>query len=71
MNFDKDMGKALRSGGGSDSVTPSIASLNRKLGTSPAPRMLEASEIELLRKSKREVFEYTDEFLSKQGTRQP
>lgn len=49
------MAKNLKSGGKSDSVTPSTASLNRKLGTSPAPRMLKPSEIALLRRSKQEI----------------
>jgi len=49
------MAKNLKSGGKSDSVTPSTASLNRKLGISPAPRMLEPSEIALLRRSKQEI----------------
>ena len=62
MNFDKDMEKTLRSGGGTILGTPSIALLNQKLGTSPAPRMLEQSEIDLLRKSKEEIFEYRHEF---------
>ena len=56
MNFDSDMDDTLRHGGLNTSATPSIALLNQKLGTSPAPRMLEQSEIDLLRKSKEEVF---------------
>ena len=56
MNFDSDMDDTLRRGGLNTSATPSIALLNQKLGTSPAPRMLEQSEIDLLRKSKEEVF---------------
>jgi len=51
------MEKNLKSGGKNDSVTPSTALLNRKLGTSPTPRMLKPSEIELLRRSKREIAE--------------
>jgi hypothetical protein len=49
------MAKNLKSGGKNDSVTPSTALLNRKLGTSPAPRMLKPSEIALLRRSKQEI----------------
>ena len=49
------MAKHLKPGGKSDSVTPSTRSLNQKLGTSPAPRMLKPSEIALLRQSKREI----------------
>ena len=56
MNFDSDMDDTLRRGGLNTSATPSIALLNQKLGTSPAPRMLEQSEIDLLRKSKEELF---------------
>ena len=56
MNFDSDMDDTLRRGGLNTSATPSIALLNQKLGISPAPRMLEQSEIDLLRKSKEEVF---------------
>ncbi len=51
------MVKNLKHGGESDSVTPSTASLNRKLGISPAPRMLTPSEIALLRRSKQEIAE--------------
>ena len=56
MNFDGDMDDILRRGGLNTSATPSIVLLNQKLGTSPAPRMLEQFEIDLLRKSKEEVF---------------
>lgn len=49
------MAKQLNIGGSSDSVTPSTRSLNQKLGTSPIPRTLSASEIGLLRQSKREI----------------
>ncbi len=38
-------------------ITPSIALLNRRLGTSPAPWMLTLYEIDLLRQSKKEVAE--------------
>ena len=56
MNFDSDTDDALRQGGPNTSPTPSIALLKQKLGTSPASRMLEQSEIDLLRKSKEEIF---------------
>ena len=59
MNYNSDMDDTLRRGGLDTSATPSIALLNQKLGTSPAPRMLEQSEIDLLRKSKEEVFKVT------------
>ena len=65
MNFDSDMDAALRRGGLNTSFTPSIALLNQKLGTSPAPRMLEPSEIDLLRKSKEEIFKVTREHVGK------
>ena len=65
MNFDSDMDDTLRRGGLNTSATPSIALLNQKLGTSPAPRMLEQSEIDLLRKSKEEVFKVTREDIGK------
>lgn len=49
------MAKQLNIGGSNDSVTPSTRSLNQKLGTSPKPRTLSASEIGLLRQSKQEI----------------
>ena len=52
------MDKNLNTGGKSDSVTPSTRLLNQKLGTSPAPRMLTPSEIELLQQSKQEIADY-------------
>lgn len=45
------------------SATPSIALLNRRLGTLRAPRMLTRSEIELLRRSKAEVARVAQEML--------
>ena len=51
------MEKNSKHGGMPGSVTPSTASLNQKLATSSGPRMLTASEIALLRKSKREIAE--------------
>ena len=59
MNFDSDTDDTLGRDGLNTSPTPSIVLLNQKLGTSPAPRMLEPSEIDLLRKSKEEVFKVT------------
>jgi hypothetical protein len=49
------MGRSSKTGGETGSVTASTASLNRRLATSSAPRMLTASEIALLRKSMREI----------------
>jgi hypothetical protein len=49
------MERNSNTGGKKDSVTPSTRLLNQKLGTLRAPRMLEPSEIALLRQSKREI----------------
>lgn len=51
------MEPSSKHGGTPGSVTPSTALLNQRLGTSIAPRQLTPSEIELLRKSKREIAE--------------
>jgi hypothetical protein len=45
----------LKMGESSDALTASTRLLNQKLGTSPAPRRLTSSEIELLRRSKQEI----------------
>ena len=57
MNSDNDTERTLKNGSKNISGTPSIALLNRRLGTSPAPRMLTPYEINLLRQSKKEVAE--------------
>lgn len=49
------MEQNLKTGGLKDSLTPSTRLLNQKLGTSPTPRRLTPSEIELLRSSKHEL----------------
>jgi hypothetical protein len=49
------MEQNLKTGGSNVSLTPSTRLLNQKLGTSPAPRRLTPSEIELLRSSKHEL----------------
>jgi hypothetical protein len=49
------MEKNLKPGGWVGSLTPSTSLLNQKLGTSPEPRRLTPSEIELLRLSKQEI----------------
>lgn len=49
------MEKNLNTGGPDDLLTPSTRLLNQKLGTSPGPRRLTSSEIELLRRSKQEM----------------
>ena len=64
MNSDESTARSSRSGGEITSVTPSTALLNRKLGTSPAPRMLTRSELELLRQSAREIAQTTREVLA-------
>ena len=67
MNSENDTGRTSKSGGGNTSATPSIASLNRRLGTSPAPRMLTRSEIDLLRQGVREIAQVTHEVLASRG----
>lgn len=57
------MDRISKNGGETDSVTPSTALLNRKLGTSPAPRMLTRYEIGLLRRSKKEMAEAAGKML--------
>ncbi len=54
-----------RRGGRNTSVTPSTASLIRRLGISPGPRMLTPFEIDLLRSSKREISREVDEALTR------
>jgi hypothetical protein len=49
------MEQTLKTGGSSTSLTASTRLLNQKLGTSPAPRRLTPSEIELLKQSKQEI----------------
>ena len=55
MNSEINTDGNSRSGGAPTSVTPSTALLNRRLGTSPAPRMLTQYEIGLLRQSAKET----------------
>ena len=57
MNSDNDAERTLKNRGKNIPGTPSIALLNRRLGTSPAPRMLTPYEIKLLRQSVQEVAE--------------
>ena len=64
VNTENDTGRASRSGGGNISATPSIALLNRRLGISPAPRMLTRSGISLLRQGVREIAQVTHEVLA-------
>ena len=67
MSSDGNTDRTSRSGGGNISATPSIVLLNRRLGTSPAPRMLTRYEIDLLRQSAKEVAEVAGEILASKG----
>ena len=69
MSSDRSTDRTSRNGGGGISATPSIALLNRRLGTSPAPRMLTPYEIDLLRQSAREVAEVAGEILASKGVK--
>jgi hypothetical protein len=51
------MEQNLKTGGSSDSLTPSTRLLNQRLGTSPELRRLTPFEIELLIRSKQELAE--------------
>ena len=64
MSSNRSTDRASRTGGGNVSVTPSVALLNQRLGTSPAPRMLTPYEIELLQRSAKEVAEVAGEVLA-------
>ena len=64
MNSNNDTGRTSRNGGGNTSATPSLALLNRRLGTSPALRMLTPYEIDLLRQSKMEMAQVAREVLA-------
>ena len=50
--------------------TPSAVKLKQLIGPSPAPRMLTPYEIELLRKSKREMDQVVGEVLAKQNNKE-
>lgn len=66
MKSDNDMARTAKDSGGNTSLTPSVALLNQRLGTSPAPRMLEPPEIDLLRRCAEEVAQVAQEvFASK------
>ena len=67
MNSERGTEGSARSGGEGVSATPSIALLNRRLGTSPAPRMLTSYEIDLLRRSAKEVADVAGEVLASKG----
>ena len=68
MSSDGNTGPSSRGGGGSVSATPSTALLNRRLGTSPAPRMLTPYEIDLLRRSAQEIAESTRRMFANKET---
>lgn len=57
MNSNKNKVETVRIGDKNVSLTPSAALLYRKIGPSPAPRMLTKEEIELLRRSVKEAVE--------------
>ncbi len=64
MNSEKGTDRTSKRGGAGSSATPSIALLNRRLGTSPAPRMLTPYEIDLLRQCAREASDVAHEVLA-------
>ena len=64
MKSCKDTDRTSKDDGGNRSPTPSVAKLQRILGTSPTPRMLTPYEIELLRKCVQETAEVVREVLA-------
>ena len=64
MNSVKNTDRASTSGGETGSLTASTALLKRRLGVSPASRMLTPYEIGLLRRSKREMADIVGEALT-------
>ena len=66
MNSDNDKVRTSKNSGANTSLTPSVTLLSRRLGISPTPRMLEPSEIDLLRRCAEEVAQVAEEvFASK------
>ena len=65
MNSEVNMDRNSNDGGGKFSATPSIALLNRRLGTSPAPRMPTPYEVDLLRRCAREASDVVGEILAR------
>ncbi len=59
------MPKAPKSMGDDISATPSVDLLNRKLGTSPTPRILTEYEDELLRRAAHEISAVTIKVLGR------
>ena len=68
MSSEKNTAQTSSPGGASTSATPSIALLNRRLGTSPAPRMLTPYEIDLLRQCGKETAAVTREVLAREAS---
>ena len=69
MSSDEKPTQTSRSPGTKISATPSITLLNRRLGTSPTPRMLTPYEIDLLRQCVKEADQVVGEILaSKYGS---
>ncbi len=68
MSSRENTERTLKAGGANTSATPSIALLNRRLGTSPAPRMLTSSEIDLLRQCVKEASDVAHEVLARSKT---
>ena len=64
MNSADATGKTSKRGGEAVPATPSITLLNRRLGIAPAPRMLTRYEIDLLRRSLKEIAEVTHQVLA-------
>ena len=74
MSSSESMERTLKAGGANTSVTPSITLLNQKLGTSPAPRMLTPSEVDLLRQCVKEASDVAHEvfrLLNSQNAQRP
>ena len=67
MHSGRSTDRSSSTGGTSNSVTPSTALLTRRLGTSPVPRTLTRSEIELLRRSKKEMVRVARDVLAIQA----
>ena len=64
MNSGSDREAAAGRNDETAGLTPSVAELMRIMGPSPGNRMLTPYEIELLRKSKREIDEAVGEILA-------
>ncbi len=70
MPLENDTAWNLSNGGTTSLVTPSTALLNRKLAIWKSPRMLKPSEIDLLRRSKKEMAEAITAVLAIEDERQ-